>query len=296
MVPAHIVAKIHELEIYTRRLLNGALVGDSRSAVKGAGFEFDQLRDYQVGDDIRFIDWNSSARSHKFLVRQYRQERNRNVLLMVDISGSGAYAASDQVRTQVVASIASVLALVAEYGKDHVGLILFSDKVHTFIPPSSGKLHVRHIMESAFNSAGSGTTNIAAALAYVAGLKYKDAVVFLISDFIESPQEAENRVNYDTPTLLRIMSKRHDFIVIRCLDRYEEQFPDLGFITVEDSEHSTHCMIDACSSGAVQQWLQDRITQQNTLFKRCGVDLLSVALDRPFIPDIVRFFRRRMLY
>lgn len=296
MVSPDIMHTIHELEIYTRRLLSGSLVGDSRSALKGSGFEFDQLREYQMGDDIRFIDWNSSSRTNTLMVRQYRQERSRTIILMVDISASTAYASGAKKRSEVIGSIASVLALVAQYGKDEVGLLLFSDRVHTFIPPSRTKLHTRYIMQTIFTQIKqpTGTTNITQALTYVAGLKYKNAILFLISDYIQPC--ATEQAQREFKTALRIVAKRHDCIAVRCLDQYEKQFPGFGFITMQDSEQDVSYMFDARNAQAVQTLLADRLAHQDTLFKQCGVDVLSVQSDRPFMADIVRFFARRMLY
>src|SRR5665647_3240289 len=146
MISSEILKKIKQIEIYTQRLLTGSLVGDSRSAIKGQGLEFDQLREYQMGDDVRFIDWSSSARMDKLLVKQYIEERNRTVLLAVDVSASTFFSSDQELKNESMAQIASVLALVADYGKDHVGLILFSDEIEEFVPPSAGRMHVRLIM------------------------------------------------------------------------------------------------------------------------------------------------------
>ena len=129
MISKEAFRKIRQIEISTKRLLNGSLVGDSRSAVKGTGLEFDQIRDYQIGDDVRFIDWNASARTNKFLVKQYIEERNRTVLLAVDVSASTLFSSTNYLKSDLVAQIASVLTLVADYGKDHSSLVLFSDEI-----------------------------------------------------------------------------------------------------------------------------------------------------------------------
>src|SRR5579862_8407903 len=143
MLSPEIIKKIRQIEIATRRLLTGSLVGDSRSAVKGEGFEFDQIRDYQMGDDVRAIDWNSSARMDKLLVKQYIQERNRTVILAVDVSASTLFSSDDALKSDIIAQLASVLALVADYGKDTVSLLLFSDEIELFIPAGRGRQHVR---------------------------------------------------------------------------------------------------------------------------------------------------------
>lgn len=289
MVSKEASQKIRQIEIYTRRLLSGALVGDNRSAIKGSGFEFDQIREYQLGDDIRFIDWNSSARMNTLLVKQYVEERNRTVILAVDISHSRLFSSHGVPRSEIIAEIASILALVADYGKDGVGLLLFSDEVELFIPPATGRRQVRMIMEKLFTHVpASKKTSINSALTYLASLSRRDAVVFLISDFIDDGFE----------TLLRLVSKKYDLIALRCLDAREQQFPDVGFITVEDSETGTTCLLDSRTSGSqlLSGFLHQRIMQQDLLFRRCGIDAMSLTLGKPFIGDLIRFFRRRMMY
>src|SRR5690606_15018404 len=142
------VFKIKQLEIFTRRLLNGSLVGDSRSAIKGTGFEFDQIREYSCGDDIRFIDWKSSARTNKLLVKQYIEERSRTVILAVDVSHSSIFGSGTLGKRDRIAEISCVLALVAQHGKDHVGLLLFSDDVCHYISPGSSLAHIHTIIET----------------------------------------------------------------------------------------------------------------------------------------------------
>lgn len=179
-----ILQKIKQIEIQTRRLLSGSQVGDYSSAQKGSGFEFDQIREYQVGDDVRFIDWNSSARSNKILVKQYIEERNRTIMLLVDHSESTFFGSSRFLKSQVIAQIASVLALVADYGKDHVGALLFTDEVTSVIPPKRGRQHVREIMGHVLSTPAAGKTSLTCVLKRLIELQKRDAVVFIISDFM----------------------------------------------------------------------------------------------------------------
>ena len=287
MLSADISKKIKQLEIYTRRLLNNNLVGDSRSAIKGSGFEFDQIRDYTYGDDIRFIDWHASARMNKLLVKQYMQERSRTVYIMVDCSSSSMFGSSGLLRNEVVAQVASVLSLVATYAKDRVGLILFAQQVECVIPPDKGMQHVRMIMEKVFNYKASGqTTSIKASLDYLLKVPCRDALVFIISDFIAD--------DFERP--LRLAGKKHDCIAVRCLDAYEQQMPALGFLMLEDSETGYQYMIDARDEKLMNIQLQERIAEQNKLFKSCGVDRIDINTHQPFIGDLIRFFRHRMVY
>lgn len=179
MLSPEIITKIRQIEIHTRRLLSGMMVGDFNSAKKGSGFEFDQIRDYHMGDDVRFIDWKSTARSNKLLVKQYIEERNRTVVIVVDVSSSSLFSSVGAMKYDVMSHVAAVLALVADYGKDHASLVLFSDDVELVIPPRSGRKHIHTIMKHLFSlRVEHKKTNLGAVLKYLAGLPSKDAVVF----------------------------------------------------------------------------------------------------------------------
>lgn len=286
MISPEITNKIKQLEIYTRRLLNNNLVGDSRSAVKGSGFEFDQIRDYVFGDDIRFIDWHASSRLNKVLVRQYMQEQSRTIYLLVDCSASGLFGSSHLKRQEVIAHIVGVLSLVAAYAKDQVSVILFTNDVEQVIPLNKGMRHARMIMETLFNYAPVKTsTSIKTALDYLLRMPCRDALVFVISDFIDEGFERS----------LRLVAKKHDCIAIRCLDRYEQQLPALGFLTIEDAETGSRFMIDSRDAYQVNAQLDVRIQEQNKLFTSCGVDRIDITIDKPFIGELIRFFRYRMV-
>ncbi len=292
MIPKDILKKIKQIEIHTKRLLSGSLVGDSRSALKGSGFEFDQIREYQLGDDVRFIDWNSSARMNALLVKQYIEERNRPIVLAVDVSSSSFFSSSNQLKFDVFAQIAGVLALVADYGKDCTALLLFSDTIECYIPLNKGRSHTRKILERLFSrliqSFKGKKTDINVVFEQLAVLKQKNALIFLISDFINQHFEKN----------LRIVAKKHDLIAVRCLDAYESRIPNIGFIQIEDIETGKQHMLDARKHYAsmINTFLMKRLSEQDTLFKKCGVDLLTIDPNKPFVGDIIRFFRRRMMY
>jgi len=289
-IKTDIAAKIKQLEIFTRRLLNGALVGDSRSAIKGSGFEFDQIRDYAFGDDIRFIDWKASARTNKLLVKQYIEERSRTVFLVVDVSQSSMFGSGTINKYNRIVELASVLALVAQHGKDHVGLLLFSDSIEEYIPAGSSLQHVHRLLDSMLSfTPKQSKTNISHALQHLLAVKKSDAIVFLISDFIDE--------NLDT--YLAQAAKKYDLIAVRCLDTNEKTMPSVGFITVEDLETGELVELDlrGAHNNDVKRFLAARIDQQTNLFKRRGVDLVDVAPERDdYLAEMVKFFRRRMMY
>lgn len=290
VVSSDIAAKIKQLEIFTRRLLNGALVGDSRSAIKGSGFEFDQIRDYSFGDDIRFIDWKASARTNKLLIKQYIEERSRTIFLAVDVSQSSIFGSGNNNKYNRIVELAAILALVAQHGKDHVGLLLFSDQVEEFIPAGSSLSHIHRILERMFSCKPKPSkTDISKALQHLLSVKKSDAIVFLISDFIDDALD----------TYLAQAARKYDLIAVRCLDINEKAIPPVGFITVEDLETGEMVELDlrGAGNGDVSNFLAARIERQNRLFKQRGIDLVDVAPERhDYLAEMVKFFRRRMMY
>jgi len=279
--------KIKQLEIYTRRLLSGSLSGDNRSAVKGTGFDFDQIREYQEGDDVRFIDWNASARMNTLLVRQYIQERSRTIMLLVDVSASSFWGSSAGLKHDTAAQIGSVLSLVALYGNDKVGLILFSDQIESYIPPAQGREHVHRIMQQLFDCKPvAKKTNISVACKKLIELKRRDLISFCISDFIDTGFE----------TIMSFAARKTDFVAVRCLDANEKKFPTAGFITIEDVETDQQLVVDTRRDDQLNHFFSSRILDQERIFRKCGVDFIDVSDRKDFMPSLVRFFRRRMHY
>lgn len=280
--------KIRQIELHTKRLLRGALVGDSRSAIKGTGFEFDQIRDYQLGDDVRFIDWKSSTRMNTLLIKQYIEERSRTIIIAVDVSGSGKFGSLANLKQDTIAQVASVLALVANSGKDRVGLLLFSDTIETYLPPARGRSHVQKIMEMVFAYTPQKTkTNITNVFKQFAQLKYKDMVGFIISDFID---------DYLEQAYIAPICKKYDIIGIRCLDSHEQALPSLGFIPMEDPETGEDIVIDLRNGQPITNFLTTRITEQSKTYKKYGLHMFDITNNDEFVGDLIKFFRRRMRY
>ncbi|MDZ4153919.1 DUF58 domain-containing protein, partial [Methylicorpusculum sp.] len=274
MISTENAQKIRHIEIQTRRLLSGALVGDARSRLKGSGFEFDQIREYQQGDDVRFIDWRSSARMNKLLVKEYIEERNRTIMLAVDCSASQRFGSGEQFKADRIAQIAGVLTLVANYGSDNVSLILFSDHVECFIPPARGRQHTRAILEKLFAFEPTGKkTSIACALEFAAKQKRKDAVLFLISDFIDAGFERG----------LSIASRMYDTVAISCLDSLECALPEIGFLDVVYQETGASCVIDTRKKNqtALHSFFVTRAQEQENLFNKYGVDRIELGTTQP---------------
>jgi len=288
MINAEVAKKIKHIEIIARRLLSGSMAGDSRSAIKGSGLEFDQIREYQIGDDVRFIDWNSSARMNTLLVKQYIEERSRTIYVAVDISASSFFGSSAELKSDVMAQLASLLSLVAHYGKDKVGLILFSDEIKKVIPPALGMNHVRVIMQMLFTLElqKNARTNVGVAFEYLAKLKQRDIVAFVLSDFISS--------NFETP--LAAAAYRHEIIAIVCRDKVETQFPNVGFIQMSDVEtHASH-VFDTRRAKHINAMIHDEYQSKLKALKRRGADILELCPQQEFMGSVIRFFRRRMRY
>ena len=289
MVSSEILQKIRHIEISTKRILSGSLVGDYGSALKGFGFEFDQIREYQLGDDIRFIDWKNSAKSNKILVKQYLEERNRTILLFVDVSASVFWGSQENLKYEVMAQISSILSLAAVYGKDRVGLVFFSDIIEKKILPGKGLSHAFNLMKELFSFVPKGyKTNLDLPFSYLASLKAKDVIAFIISDLIGNLKEK----------IVRLASKRHDVVLIRCTDINEVVFPGGVGIEVSDLESTSKSFVGGnnLQKAEVQKFLSSRLRSQELIFKKCGVDFVHIISNRPFIGDLVKFFRRRMMY
>ncbi len=290
MIAKEVLKKIRRIEIQTPRLASGTHIGQASSAQKGTGLEFDQLREYQFGDDIRFIDWKSSARMNKILVKQYIAERHRTIFLIVDGSSSTFYGSTNALKFETMAEIASVLALVSNFGKDQVGLILFGQEIELLIPPFKGTAHIHRIMEALFTykPKKSTKTNLKGALEFVAKLKKRNHMLFCISDFIAT--------NFEKP--LSLLSHKHDFVAIRCLDKNEIVFPNVGLLPMQDDETGQTMVLDTriISAKKLKNIFDQRIAKQNSLFKKYGIDCVDIQPGNPFIGSLIRVFRQRMQY
>jgi uncharacterized protein (DUF58 family) len=279
-----ILHKVKQIEILTRRLLRGSLIGEHRSSRKGSGLEFDQIRDYQMGDDIRFIDWKTSARLGTLSVKEYIEERNRTIMLLVDVSASTFYGSGDFLKSEIIAQIASVLAVITESAKDYCGAILFNDEIVKVIPPSQGRAHTHRMMEEFFLIQPHGKTDFTKACNKLLSLQKKDTIVFILSDFLEQN-------NYEKA--LNIMARHHDVIAVHCVDPQEEKITFAGQIIFEDSETKSQIVVDG-SDDFYKKASDKKIENIQMLFKKSGIDFLKVESGHDFVGNIIRFFRKRM--
>jgi uncharacterized protein (DUF58 family) len=287
MIPREIVKKLRKIEIHTARLANDQLAGSYHSVFKGRGMAFSEVRQYQPGDDVRFIDWNVSARMRDTYVKVFTEEREMTVMLLVDLSASGLFGSVSQPKRETAAEVAALLAFSAIKNNDRVGLILFTDQVERFVPPKKGKGHVMRVVTEILSAKPARRgTDVRCALELLGNVQKRKCVAFLISDFIASGYERA----------LRITSARHDLIALQILDPREEQLPNVGVIAAEDLESGELCDIDT-SSRTVREAYAMRIARQRSdreqLFRRLDLDHLTIQTDRPYVRPIAELFRRR---
>ena len=287
MIPSKIIKRVKQIEIKTRGLVNDLFGGEYHSIFKGKGMTFSEVREYQSGDDIRLIDWNVTARTTTPFVKNFEEERELTVYLMVDISASGEFGSGSQLKRELGTEIAAVLGFSAIKNNDKVGLILFSDNIEKFIFPKKGKSHVlRVIRELLYTNPRNTGTSIGKSLDYLLKVAKRKSVVFIISDFLDSGYNSS----------LQIVSKKHDLIAIQLYDPAEYKFPNIGLAKVEDPESGEMFWIDTTSKRAMKE-LEDDIRLKQLKFsknaKKIGFDLISISTDEDFVDPLMSFFKKR---
>lgn len=287
MIPREILKKVKRIEISTRSIVNEIFSGEYHSVFKGRGMEFAEVREYQIGDDVRTIDWNVSARIGHPYVKVFEEERELTVMFLVDVSSSGNFGTARQFKREVAAELAAVLAFSAIQNNDKVGLIIFSDKIEKFIPPRKGKKHVlRVIREILFYKPQDAKTDMSVALEYLSRIVKRKSTVFLISDFLTENFEKS----------LQVANKKHDIIAISITDPREVALPNIGMIELEDAETGETVVVDT-SSTEIRNAFYTKANKHHemltSLFRSIGVDHINILTDRSYIEPITRFFRMR---
>jgi uncharacterized protein (DUF58 family) len=298
--PKEILKKVRQIEIRTRKMVTDAMAGHYNSVFKGQGMDFEDVRSYNPGDDIRAIDWNVTAKMGDAYIKRFKEERELTLMLVVDVSASGDFGSQEESKREMMAEMASVLAFSAIRNNDKVGLLLFTDQVEAFIPPQKGKQHVlRIIRELLFFEPVSTGTDIKVALDYLNRIVKRKAVTFLVSDFLvrDSFRQARIRNQYtDMYKALSLTDRRHDLIVIRLSDPREYSLPNIGVLTLEDAETGQLIEIDTRNS-RVRAEYESRNQQQledfKSSLKRLGIDSIYVNNGEPYITKIREFFLTR---
>jgi uncharacterized protein (DUF58 family) len=287
MLPKEIVHKIRRIQITTKRLVNESLAGEYHSVFKGRGMEFDEVREYQHGDDVRTIDWNVTSRAGKPFVKRYVEERELTVMLLIDMSASGAFGSTDKLKSEITAEISALLAFSAIKNNDRVGAILFTDCIEKFIPPRRGSTHVlRVIREVLFHKPEHAGTCIQKALEHLNLVVHKRSVVFLISDLLDQ--------GFEQP--LKVANRRHDIVIIQIMDPREKELPNVGILEIKDAETGEIVRLDTALP-----WVRDTFQKNwnrnqaklSRLFDSHRMDHLTIETGKPYDVPLIRFFEER---
>ena len=288
MLSKDLLKKIRQIQIRTSHQVTEVMAGEYKSAFKGRGMEFDEVREYQPGDDVKSIDWNVTARTGKPYIKRFVEERELTVMLVVDASSSGSFGSINKSKNEVAAEIAALLAYSAIRSNDRVGLIVFTDQIEKYVPPKKGRSHVmRVIREILFLEAPEhGETDITSALEYLQKVCTRRSVVFLISDFI-----CENYAQ-----ALMLASKKHDLIPVSITDPRELELPDIGFIDLMDAETGERILVDTSDKKVRRTFRALGIQRQEQLkkqFRQMNADAISIETDRSYVDSLVKFFKMR---
>lgn len=296
MNTADIIKKVRKLEIRTSRLVTDAVSGAYHSSFKGRGMDFEEVREYAVGDDVRSIDWNVSAKMDKPYIKVYREERELTIMLLVDLSASGVFGSIEQSKRERAAEIASVLAFSATRNNDKVGLLLYTDHVEHYIPPKKGRSHILRVIRDIlfFEPTGRGTDHLSA-LDYLNRVQRRKAVVFLVSDFLESANQT-GIPDLEVFKKLSLTNRRHDLISIALSDPRESELPSVGLLTLEDAETGEIIEIDTGNANTRAKFAEAAATRHEGFraqMRKKGLDWVEVSTDGPYLPEIRKLFARR---
>lgn len=287
MIPRELIKKIRRIEIKTRHLVEDLFSGEYHSIFKGRGMEFAEVREYMIGDEIRTIDWNVTARMNRPFVKQFCEERELTVMLMVDASCSEDFGTAGMVKSELAAEISALLAFSAIKNNDRVGLMIFTDKVEKYLPPKKGKEHViRVIREVLCFKPGRSKTDIGEALTFLSRVQRRKSVVFLLSDFIAPDYEKQ----------LRIVAKKHDITTINLSDRRESELPDIGIVDLEDSETGEIITVDTSDPTVRRAFKNMNIKDVSDRKRRMdglNVDSVNLRTDVDYVKPLAGFFKQR---
>ena len=316
MIPKEVLKNIRRIQITTSRMVNDVFAGQYQSVFKGRGMEFEEVREYQPGDEIRSIDWNVTARTGHPYIKKFVEERELTVMLVLDMSASCFFGTAKQLKRQLAAELCSVLAFSAIRNNDRVGFIAFTDRIEKFIPPRKGPRHVLRVIREAlyFKPEGKGT-DINSALEYLNKVSRRKTITFVVSDFYlpvvsAVVRQAHHTSNHtersrsveppagsgDFKKMLSVSNKRHDIIAVTVTDPWELSLPDVGIVSLEDSETGESFMLDTSDSRLRREYsrnAQKRDKERKKFFQSGGVDTIDIRTDIPYTKSLFKFFRAR---
>ena len=287
MIPRELLKNVRRIHIHTARLVDNLFAGEYHSVFKGRGIEFHQVREYQPGDEVRTIDWNVTARTGRTFIKEFVEERELTVMLVVDISGSGHFGTAGKLKSELATELCALLAFSAIRNNDKVGLILFTDRVEKFIPPKKGKRHVLRVIREllSFEPKHRGT-DIAEALKFLSSITKRRSVTFLVSDFLGAGYERA----------LQIANRRHDVIAVALTDPRERRLPSLGFLELTDAESGERFIVDTRNASLRRDFERTTgkaIEMQERFFRSVDVDCVRIETDKPYLDPLIKFFRMR---
>lgn len=289
MLTPELIKKIRQIEIYTRRLVNDNFAGEYHAVFKGRGMEFEEVRPYAPGDEIRTIDWNVTARMGEPFVKRYVEERELTVMLVVDASGSGEFGSVQWFKRELAAELTAVLSFAATTNNDRVGLLIFTDRVELFIPPRKGRRHVLRLIREllAFEPQGIGT-DIKLALDTINRVLKQRSIIFLVSDFLADVDSYQK--------VLGVTNKRHDLVAVDLDDPLEREIADVGLLALEDAESGELVWVDT-GSAAWRRAFGEQVAAQTAVkrrvFNRAKVDRIGVTTEAEYVGALAKFFQRR---
>jgi uncharacterized protein (DUF58 family) len=287
-----ILKRVRKIEIKTRGLSNEIFAGKYHTAFKGRGMSFAEVREYRIGDDVRDIDWNVTARSSKPHIKVYEEERELTMMLMVDVSGSRMFGTTDLLKKNIITELAAVLAFSASQTGDKVGCIFFSDRVEKFIPPKKGRAHILMIIREliGFEPESNGTA-ISEAVRYLTGVNKKRCTAFLLSDFLNSKRDDEA-----LDDALKIASSRHDIIALKVSDPREREMPNVGIVELQDAETGRKVWVDTASRDVrnhyARAWVE-RESRTRELLRRNRIDVADISTDSDYVAELIKLFKQR---
>jgi len=286
-VPDEVLRKIREVEIKARVLADELLLGTYRSVFRGSGLDFEEVREYEPGDDIRSIDWNVTARMGTPFIKKYREERALNIYLAVDVSASSWFGTVRQSKRELAADVGALLAVAAIRNYDRVSLMLFADAVQEFIPPKVGRDHLLHVIRQLlYAESRRARTDIATATRYLGNVAKKRSVMFVVSDFLDA--------GFDAP--LRMLGRKHDVIAVVVNDPRELELPAVGIVALEDAETGQTVEIDTSRPALREAYAaaaRERRIERRRAFARMGIDSVDLYTGRQYVPALMTLFRAR---
>lgn len=287
METTELIKKVRKIEIRTRGLSKQLFSGEYHSAFKGRGMAFSEVRDYQIGDDIRSIDWNVTARFNHPFVKVFDEERELTVMLLVDVSASESYGTTNQFKKDLLTELCAVLAFSAIQNNDKIGIVFFSDVIEKFIPPQKGKTHILRIISELISfTPKNKKTNIGEALKFLSNVIKKRCIAFIISDFLTSDFQDD----------LKISSKKHDTVAVQVFDKREEELPNIGLIKLYDPEQEKEIWVDSSSSQVrnnYNKWWINKQAYLQDLFNKSSVDVIRLRTDKSYVIPLMNFFKSR---